>query len=252
MAGSGRQRRTVVNRQGERGQGNKQATTDPKSGSTSQHGGHGSSQVQRLKDLQSALGNKNVNNLLEKKAEAATDPALRASLTAEAMKQFEQSIDRLPQLVGVTAPLLSMTPMPGGGAPDPTMAIQAHAAIITELGLLDNAIHLYEKAGGDITEIRPIIAIRAQLSTALFFVQQMFGGAPLGAKVFEAVSAAMTEGTLFRQEQSTKTALANSGTVEAGPPTESDHQKKLVLGNTMRLLFLGPPGLFPSAGNLKG
>ncbi len=251
MAGSGRQRRTVVNRQGERGQGNKQSTADPKSGSTHQHGGHGSSAVQRLKELQATLGNKNVNNLLEKKAEAVTDPALRESLTSEAMKLFEQTIDRLPQLVGVTAPLLGMTPMPGGGMPDPTMAIQAHLAITAELAQLDNAIHLYERAGGDIIEIRPIIAIRAQLSTALFFVQQMLAGAPLGAQVFDAVSAALLEGAMFRQEQAVKKTLSGAGTVEEGPRTEVEHQKKLVLGNTMRLLFLGPPGLFPSANNLK-
>lgn len=216
------------------------------------HHGHSSNPaLQRLKDLQSTLGNQKMQSILEKKPDPVSDAGMKADLEKEARRQFLQVVERVPSLLGPTSQLLAMQPGPIETSPLLSVALQGLTETTVLLTQLDMAIEMFERSGHDITEIQTIVAIRAHLSTLLFFLRQIAAGAPMGPLAHQTVMEALQECIRYQLELALKQAVPPGEGEEPGAPTDADAQKKLAMADLLRSLYLGPPGQFPSAGSLK-
>lgn len=238
----------VVRRQTPGNGGQKQVASTPKP--NTQHNHSQLPGVQRMKDLQSQLGNQKIQSILEKKPDPVGDPSTRDTLEKQARKDFLKVIERVPTLMAHTSQLMAIPPGPIETSPLLNIAIVGLTDTTQLLAQLDAAIQMFERAGGDITEIRPIIAIRAHLSTLMFFMKQICHGAPLGPMAQQTVQEAIQEGVAYQIEL-TLQQIPNDDGVEQGPITQGDDQKKVVLRDMLRRLYLGPPGMYPSASSLK-
>lgn len=245
MAGGRRLTRSI--RRQPAGGGTTLSTSSPK---PSGHHGHSNSVgLQRLKDLQSTLGNQKMQNLLEKKPEPVGDPSVRAELEKLARREFLQVVEQVPTLLGSTSQLLGAQPGPIETSPVLGMAVQAIGVTSTLLARLDAAIEMFERGGGDITEIQTIVAIRAHLSTLIFFLRQTAAGAPLAQMAHQTVLEAHQECMRYQVELSVQAAMKDQK--EQGPIPQGEDEKKKALAEVLRRLYLGPPGLSPSSGSLK-
>jgi hypothetical protein len=227
------------------------STPQSKTAGPSHTNSHGGNSIQRMKDLQTLVGNSAVSKLLEKKPDLENNTSARDALMKLSRETFERVIDRLPSLFGPAARLAPTSTVPGQDAGQLSAVMEMGASLVGLLAELDQAIHQFEKAGGELTEIQPIVAIRAQLSTSLFFLNQIQAGAPLGPQLLQCIQEVALEGTKYRVELAIKKALEGAGEVDHGPKTESQQsgiETKLL---QWRLLFLGEPGKYPSAPGLK-
>ena len=211
-------------------------------------GGHpagATNTVQRLKDLQALVGNNGVAKLLEKKPDAETNPSVREALMKLSLETFERVIDRVPGLFGPAALLMS-TPMAPGPNMNQVGIAQMSASLIPLLAELDGAIHQYEKAGGELTDIQPIVALRAQLSTALFYLNQLQGGTGTASQLLQSIQEAINEGTKYRLELAIRKANQAGGHTQEGPRTKQTQMAIDAKVLQWRSLFLSQPGLYPS------
>lgn len=247
MAG-GRRLTRVVRRQTP-GNGAKNAAAATKH--AAHHGHSGTTGLQRLKELQSTLGNQKMQSILEKKPDPVSDAGMKADLEKEARRQFLQVVERIPSLLGPTSQLLAMQPGTIETSPLLSVAMQGYTETAVLLTQLDVAIEMFERSGHDITEIQTIVAIRAHLSTLMFYLRQIAGGAPLGPMAHQTVMEAMQECTRYQVELAIKQAIPPGEGEEPGTTSEADAQKKLVMAEILRRMYLGPPGQYPSAGSLK-
>jgi hypothetical protein len=204
-----------------------------------------------MKDLQSSLGNQKIQSILEKKPDPVGDPSTRETLEKESRREFLRVIERVPALMAHTSQLMAVPPGPIETSPLLSIAMVGLTETMGLLQQLDLAIEMFERGGGDITEIRPIVAIRAHLSTLMFYLKQIAMGAPLGPMAQQTVQEAILAGITYQTELTLQQALLDGGAVEEGPATQEDDQKKVVLRDMLRRLYLGPPGLYPSAKSLK-
>jgi hypothetical protein len=216
-----------------------------------QHHPQSSSTVQRMKDLQALVGNTAVAKMLEKKPDPVSDPSVRETLMKVSHEMFERIIDRMPTLFGPAAQLVGTSALPGQNPGHLVAVQQMGASLILMLAELDTAIHQFEQAGGELTDIQPIVALRAQLSTGLYFLNLIQSGAPMGPQLLQCVQEAVLEGTKYRQQLALKKALQGSGQVEEGPRTQDKQQDIDAKVLQWRMLFLGEPGRYPSAQGLK-
>lgn len=215
------------------------------------HGVHHSSHstnIQRIKEMQSLVGNQKTTSMLGKKPDQVTDPSLRDALNQQAHGMFDQVIKTLPALLSLTSPLLAQTSQVTPGGPSPG-TYQLVGELNNRIQMLDIGIQMYEQAGGQLSDIYPIIAVRAELSTALFHARLALGGAPVGPVIHTHVINAISRGGSYYAEQTIKKAQGMDAV--QGPMTQQDHARKEAEDQVLRSVFLGPPGEIPTASGLK-
>ncbi len=202
---------------------------------------HHSSRRTALAKLQNSVGNAAILRMIQRQD---VSPQERDAKLEVACSLFDEALKVVPDCVALAHSLqgeavAAMTP----GMQAVIPSAQALLAQLQQAGaLFDSAVEIYQAAGASLSDIEDLLKLRAHLSAALFFLQQVMAAPASGLhpQVLAHVQAAF----VLSVEVKVADAMASAGgdAKKAGPMTQEQMAEQQAKDTALQALYLGPFG----------